>query len=47
MLGTLRRVVREHRDGVLTTAELVAALRKGAPPGVDVDALLKQQRIVA
>jgi Peptidase family M1 domain len=47
MLRALRGVVRTHRDGVLTTAELVAALRDAAPPGVNVDALLKQQRIVA
>jgi hypothetical protein len=46
-LGVLRRIVREHRDGVLTTAGFVAALRESAPPGVNVDALLRAQRIVA
>jgi len=47
MLAMLRGIVRRHRDGVLTTAAFVAALRQSAPPGVNVDALLRRQRIVA
>jgi aminopeptidase N len=43
----LRGIVREHRDGVLTTAEFVEAVRAAAPAaGVDVDALLRRAGIV-
>ena len=41
----LRRVVRDHRDGVLTTAAFVAAVRAAAPAGVDADALLRRAGI--
>ncbi len=43
----LRAVVDEHRDGILTTAGFVAAVRAAAPPGVDADALLRRSGIVA
>ena len=42
----LRRVVDEHRDGVLTTAAFVAAVRATAPAGVDAGALLRRAGIV-
>ena len=42
----LRGVVREHRDGILTTAGFVAAVRAAAPPGVDAAALLRRAGIV-
>jgi hypothetical protein len=42
----LRRVVDEHRDGVLTTAAFVAAVRDAAPAGVDAGALLRRAGIV-
>jgi hypothetical protein len=43
----LRSVVRDHRDGVLTTSEFVEAVRDAAPAGVDGDALLRRAGIVA
>ena len=43
----LRGVVEEHRDGMLTTAGFVAAVRAAAPAGVDVGALLRRAGIVA
>jgi hypothetical protein len=42
----LRRVVREHRDGVLTTSTFGDAVRDAAPAGVDADALLRRAGIV-
>ena len=41
----LRRVVREHRDSVLTTAAFVAAVHDAAPAGVDAGALLRRAGI--
>ena len=41
----LRRVVREHRDGVLTPAAFVAAVHDAAPAGVDAGALLRRAGI--
>jgi hypothetical protein len=41
----LRRVVHDHRDGVLTTAAFVAAVRAAAPAGVDADRLLRRAGI--
>ena len=43
----LRGVVEEHRDGILTTAGFVAAVRAAAPPGVDAGALLRRAGIRA
>ena len=42
----LRRVVRDHRDGVLTTDAFVRAVRDAAPAGVRADALLRRAAIV-
>lgn len=41
----LRGVVAQHRDGILTTADFVAAVRAAAPARVDVDALLRHAGI--
>ena len=41
----LRGLISSHRFGVLTTDEFVAALRKAAPAGFDVDAWLRRSRI--
>jgi hypothetical protein len=41
----LRGLVSSHHYGVLTTAGFVAALRKAAPPGFDVDRWLRQARL--
>ena len=43
----LRRVVSEHRDGMLTTTAFADAVRDAAPAGVDADALLRRAGIVA
>ena len=43
----LRRVVDEHRDGILTTAQFVAAVEESAPGGVDARALLRRSGILA
>jgi aminopeptidase N len=42
----LRGVVRDHRDGILTTAGFAAAVRAAAPPGADASALLRRAGIV-
>lgn len=41
----LRKLILDHRYGVLTTDEFVAALRKAAPPSFDVDRWLRRSRI--
>ena len=43
----LRGVVEDHRDGILTTAAFVSAVRAAAPPGVDASALLRRSGIRA
>ena len=43
----LRGIVRDHRDGILTTAEFVASVRAAAPPAVDAGALLRRAGILA
>jgi peptidase M1-like protein len=43
----LRALVRDHRDGIVTTADFVAAARAAAPPGRDADALLRRAGIVS
>ena len=41
----LRGLVEEHRDGILTTADFVAAVQDAAPSGVDASALLRRAGI--
>ena len=41
----LRKLILDHRYGVLTTDEFVAALRRAAPESFDVDRWLRQSRI--
>jgi hypothetical protein len=41
----LRAFVRDHRDGIATTADFAAAVRAAAPPGHDADALLRRAGI--
>jgi hypothetical protein len=43
----MRGVVEDHRDGILTTAGFVAAVRAAAPRGVDAGALLRRSGIRA
>jgi len=43
----MRGVVADHRDGILTTAGFVAAVRAAAPPRLDAGALLRRSGIVA
>ncbi len=42
----LRGVVRDHRDGILTTDAFVRAVRAAAPPEIDAAALLRRAGIV-
>jgi aminopeptidase N len=41
----LQSIVRDHRDGIVTTQEFRAAVRAAAPPEVDADALLRRAGI--
>jgi aminopeptidase N len=41
----LRKLILDHRYGVLTTDEFVAALRRAAPESFDVDRWLRRSRI--
>jgi aminopeptidase N len=43
----LRGLVAGHRDGILTTAVVVAAVRAAAPPGFDLAAWLRHARLPA
>ena len=43
----LRAYVRDHRDGIVMTADFVAAVRAAAPPGRDADALLERAGITS
>jgi Peptidase family M1 domain len=45
--GLLRGLVQQHRDGIMTTADVVAGVRAAAPHGVDGDALLRRAGIVS
>lgn len=43
----LRELVAEHRDGIVTTADFVAAVRAATPAGSDAGALLRRAGIVS
>jgi hypothetical protein len=45
MTAFLRSYVDAHRWGVVTKGDFVSALRAAAPPGYDVDAVLRRGRI--
>ena len=43
----LRALVRSHRDGIMTTDDVVAAVREAAPENVDADRLLRRAGIAS